>query len=127
MEKLQVYNSIDAGATSIATRINIQENSIQVIDNGSGIKQNDFNILGQRYTTSKFDNISVVKIIPRTYGCRGLSLASIIDISRQVDIVSRFQDSKDTLSKTFCKGESKIVETNTRPSKGTTVRVLFCF
>ncbi|XP_047521444.1 uncharacterized protein LOC125060523 [Pieris napi] len=122
--KLNVYNSLDATSTSIAIRINIQENSIQVIDNGIGIKQNDFALLGQRYTTSKFDNISVMKSIPQTYGFRGLSLSSIIDISRKVKIISRFLDSKDTLSKTFHKGTSKeIVEIHSRPSKGTTVEI----
>ncbi|XP_022123391.2 DNA mismatch repair protein Mlh3 [Pieris rapae] len=119
-----VYNSLDATSTSIAIRINIQENSLQVIDNGIGIKQNDFALLGQRYTTSKFDNISVMKSIPQTYGFRGLSLSSIIDISLKVKIISRFWDSKDTLSKTFYKGASKeIVEINSRPSKGTTVEI----
>ncbi|CAK1544111.1 unnamed protein product [Leptosia nina] len=119
-----IHNALDAGSLSIAVRVNAIENSVQVVDNGYGIKQSDFELLGLKYTTSKFVNISVLKSISQCYGYRGLSLASIIEVSHDVRIESRSKDTQTTLSKRFLKGECKeIRETTCRPSQGTTVDI----
>lgn len=113
---------MDAVSTSIAVRISIEENVIQVIDNGCGVRKNDFVLLGQKHTTSKFVDMTALKSAPNKYGFRGESLARIIEVSQSVKITSRHEDSDDTWCKTFYKGkEQNILDSKQRPSKGTTV------
>lgn len=121
---LQVYNSLDAEALSIAIRVNIDDNSIQVIDNGCGVAKRDFQLLGLRYTTSKFVDLNSLKSIPNKYGYKGQSLASIIEVSKNVKITSRCEDVDETWVKVFHEGKVKELSKNTqRPSKGTTVSI----
>lgn len=102
--------------------MSIKENFIQVIDNGCGIKSENFCLLGQKYTSSKYIDMCTLKSAPNKYGYRGLSLASVIGISQTVLITSRYNDSDSTWLKTFCNGtEKNICIVSTRPSKGTTV------
>lgn len=118
----QVYNSLDAGSSSIAIRVSLQDHFIQVLDNGNGISKDNFGLLGQKYATSKYVDAITLKSAPDKYGFRGLSLASIIDVSQSVKISSRHENSDDTWQKTFYKGKEKeISKTISRPSKGTTV------
>ncbi|XP_026731883.1 uncharacterized protein LOC113496760 [Trichoplusia ni] len=119
-----VYNSLDAESTSIAIRINIQEGTLQVIDNGCGITKVDFHELGQRYMTSKVANISSLQAAPKKYGYRGEFLANIITVSQTVKITSRHESAEETWAKTFYKGkEKKFSKMTTRPTNGTTVDI----
>ena len=43
-----VLNSIDAGATSVAVRVDLPYFKIQVVDNGSGITLEQLSSVGQR-------------------------------------------------------------------------------
>lgn len=115
---------MDADSTSIAIRVDIQENKIQVVDNGNGIGKEDFDLLGQRYATSKFTDIIQFKSAPDSYGFRGQALASLVDVSRCVTITSRLNNTEKTWYKKFFKGKRKESnETTVRPSKGTTVSI----
>ncbi|XP_059058582.1 putative uncharacterized protein DDB_G0282133 isoform X2 [Achroia grisella] len=119
-----VYNSLDASSTSIAIRVHIEENKIQVIDNGQGITECDFHLLGQRHTTSKCVDLNTLKSAANTYGYRGQSLANIINISQNVQITSRSDGQEVTWLKIFHEGKTKeLIETTMRPSKGTTVEI----
>ncbi|XP_060802240.1 DNA mismatch repair protein Mlh3 [Amyelois transitella] len=119
-----VYNSLDAKATSIAVRIDIAENKIQVVDNGCGITETDFYILGKKYSTSKCVDLNTLKSLPNTYGFRGQFLANLINIAQKVKITSRFEKGEDTWVKIFYKGKERdLAKTSTRPSVGTTVEV----
>ncbi|KKA29462.1 hypothetical protein TD95_005046 [Thielaviopsis punctulata] len=73
-----VENSIDAGATSIEVLVSANTvDRIQVRDNGSGISQDDFDVLGRRSHTSKLTSYS--ELICKggtTFGFRGEALAS---------------------------------------------------
>ncbi|KAJ2947664.1 hypothetical protein O0L34_g17468 [Tuta absoluta] len=119
-----VYNSLDAESTSIAIRINIEQNSIQVIDNGCGVSKSNFSLIGHKHATSKCVELSTLKSAPNTYGYRGQALASIIEVSKHVKITSRCQDANKTWEKSFHKAkEQKLSHTKKRPSKGTTVDI----
>ncbi|XP_039750811.1 DNA mismatch repair protein Mlh3-like [Pararge aegeria] len=119
-----VYNSLDAAASSIAIRVCIQENFIQVLDNGNGILKDNFSLLGQKYATSKYVDIRTLKSAPDKYGYKGMSLASIIDVSRNVQIISQCGKSDTTWMKTFANGiEKEVCKTISRPSNGTTVEI----
>lgn len=116
---------MDADSTSIAIRVHIQENKIQVVDNGNGISKDDFNLLGLRYATSKFVDIAQFKCAPNFYGFRGQALTSIVDVSKCIKITSRANNTEETWTKTFYNGKQKESnETSIRPSKGTTVSLL---
>ncbi|CAO1637135.1 unnamed protein product [Parajaminaea phylloscopi] len=72
-----VENSLDAGATSIEVRFkNFGLDSIEVVDNGTGIKQQDWASLALPHHTSKiaaFDDLADVL----TFGFRGEALSSL--------------------------------------------------
>ncbi|XP_045535425.1 protein PFF0380w-like [Papilio machaon] len=119
-----VYNSLDADATSVAVRIHIYENVIQVIDNGFGIAKCDIPLLGQRYASSKVTEKSAIKSAPIKFGFRGESLSNIIEVSQCVKITTRHKDAGETWVKSFYNGQHKDSKiTSMRPSKGTTVEI----
>ncbi|XP_073952285.1 DNA mismatch repair protein Mlh3-like isoform X3 [Choristoneura fumiferana] len=118
-----VYNAFDANSTSIAVRVNIQENYIQVVDNGHGVNKDDFHLLGQRYTTSRYKDSITSKSIQK-YGHSGQSLANIIKISQSVKITSHCKGSEETWLKHFYNGKvNECIMTQARPSVGTTVEI----
>lgn len=47
-----LQNSVDAGATEVDILVNISEKSIQVNDDGLGIPNESFKLIGQRLVTS---------------------------------------------------------------------------
>nr|XP_026485614.1 DNA mismatch repair protein Mlh3-like [Vanessa tameamea] len=119
-----VYNSLDADSTSIAIRVCIDNKYIQVLDNGIGITKDNFRLLGDKYVTSKFIDVTSLKCTSDKYGYKGISLASIIEVSEHVKISSKFKNSQETWMKKFCKGSvEEFILTTSRPSKGTTVEI----
>ena len=83
-----IENSIDAGATEITVIIKDAGKSlIQVIDNGSGMSDEDAVVAFQRHSTSKIETYEDLENI-QTLGFRGEALASITAIS-QVELKTR--------------------------------------
>ncbi|UEX89281.1 DNA mismatch repair endonuclease MutL [Staphylococcus ratti] len=75
-------NSIDAGATEI--NIEVQESGIaeiRVVDNGSGIREDDLHLVFHRHATSKLVEDDDLFHI-RTLGFRGEALASIASVAK---------------------------------------------
>ncbi|XP_007235804.3 DNA mismatch repair protein Mlh3 isoform X1 [Astyanax mexicanus] len=119
-----VLNSIDAGATCIAVKIDIEACKVQVIDNGSGMSREDMEKVGTRYCTSKCSSLEDLDDL-RFYGFRGEAIASIASLSTLVEISSQTKASVKTFVKTFNEGRgSGVCEVqDTRPSPGTTVLI----
>lgn len=81
-------NSIDAGSTSIEIEIkNGGKSYIRVTDNGSGILEDDIELIFKRHATSKIRNIDDL-YSSHTLGFRGEALSSIAAVSR-VRLLSR--------------------------------------
>lgn len=117
-----ILNSIDAEATCVGVRMDMEAFKVQVIDNGAGMNAEDMECVGNRYHTSKcrsvedLDNLSC-------YGFRGEALASIVSLATLVEISSRTRSSVKTHVKIFKDGKGMdVFEAETsRPSAGTTV------
>ncbi|OWF50497.1 uncharacterized protein LOC110450333 [Mizuhopecten yessoensis] len=123
MEEL-VLNSVDAGATCVAVRIDLSCFKIQVVDNGTGMTKGQLELVGQRYHTSKCHTMDDLNQLCH-YGYRGEAIASLRDASSVLEITSRTKH----LTQTFCKIFNKATPTKVmpssvpRPSAGTTVTV----
>lgn len=86
-----VENSIDAGSTSISVEINKGGIAlIKVVDNGSGIEEDDVEIAFERHATSKIRSSADLDSIS-TLGFRGEALASIASVS-SVELTTRVKD-----------------------------------
>lgn len=117
-----VLNSIDAEATCVGVRMDMEAFKVQVIDNGAGMTAEDMEIVGSRYCTSKchsvedLDNLSF-------HGFRGEALASMVSLATLVEISSRTRSSVKTYIKIFKDGLGmNVFEAETsRPSAGSTV------
>lgn len=117
-----VVNSIDAGASCIAVRVDLPDCKVQVVDNGRGITKDDMLCVGERYATSKCHDTKDLENISH-YGYRGEALASIKEISSVLEISSRARGSEVTYSKLYRHGKDQGISKHSkvRPSGGTTV------
>ncbi|NDK10039.1 DNA mismatch repair endonuclease MutL [Candidatus Gracilibacteria bacterium] len=83
-----VENSIDSGANDI--RIELIEGGIEnirIVDNGSGIPEEDLELALEKYSTSKISSMQELQKV-MTFGFRGEALASIASVS-QCTLVSK--------------------------------------
>uniref|UniRef100_A0AAX7W3Q5 WW domain-containing protein n=1 Tax=Astatotilapia calliptera TaxID=8154 RepID=A0AAX7W3Q5_ASTCA len=117
-----ILNSIDAGATCVGVRMDMEAFKIQVIDNGAGMSAEDMACVGNRYHTSKCTSVADLDNL-RWYGFRGEALASLVSLATLVEISSRTRSSVKTHVKIFKEGKGlEVFEAEAaRPSAGTIV------
>ncbi|KAJ7345009.1 hypothetical protein JRQ81_000959 [Phrynocephalus forsythii] len=123
-----ILNSIDAKATCVAVRVDLETLKVQVVDNGCGIGREDLNKVGNRYFTSKCCSLKDLENL-KCYGFRGEALASIASMASLLEISSKTSKTAKTFLKLFHNGKGLEVseaELN-RPSTGTTVTVCSLF
>ncbi|XP_042646653.1 DNA mismatch repair protein Mlh3 isoform X1 [Tyto alba] len=123
-----VLNSIDAKATCVAIRVDLEAFKIQVVDNGSGMGREDLNAMGKRYFTSKCSSVGDLENL-MFYGFRGEAVASIANLASVVEISSKTSRTAKTFVKLFHNGQPlEVCEGElSRPSGGTTVTVCNLF
>ncbi|XP_029316568.1 DNA mismatch repair protein Mlh3 isoform X2 [Cottoperca gobio] len=117
-----ILNSIDAEATCVGVRMDMEAFKVQVIDNGAGINADDMESVGNRYCTSKCSSVEDLDNL-KWYGFRGEALASLVSLATLVEISSRTRSSVKTHVKIFKDGKGMdVFEGETaRPSAGTTI------
>lgn len=117
-----VLNSIDAGATCIAVRVDMSCFKFQVFDNGHGIQKDDLETVAERYYTSKCHTVKDLDNLCY-FGYRGEAVASLREISAVLEIVSRTKYLPQSYCKIFQNGNPLPVVESTvpRPSVGTTI------
>lgn len=116
-----VENSIDAGAKNITVEIKDGGTSfIQVLDDGSGIEEDDFKPAFLPHATSKIKNANDLNSIG-TLGFRGEALASIASVAK-VTLTSKTESSELGTSLRV-EGEKFGEITKVGTSKGTTITV----
>ncbi|XP_038036016.1 DNA mismatch repair protein Mlh3 isoform X2 [Anas platyrhynchos] len=123
-----VLNSIDAKATCVAIRVDLEAFKIQVVDNGSGMGKDDLHKMGKRYFTSKCSSLGDLENLTY-YGFRGEALASIANMASVVEVSSKTSRTAKTFVKLFHNGHAlDVCEAElSRPSGGTTVTVCNLF
>ncbi|XP_075568187.1 DNA mismatch repair protein Mlh3 [Pelecanus crispus] len=123
-----VLNSIDAKATCVAVRVDLEAFKIQVVDNGSGMGREDLNAMGKRYFTSKCSSVGDLENLT-FYGFRGEAVASIANMASIVEVSSKTSRTAKTFVKLFHNGQAlDVCEAElSRPSGGTTVTVCNLF
>ncbi|KAM6133199.1 DNA mismatch repair protein Mlh3 isoform 2-T2 [Phoenicopterus ruber ruber] len=123
-----VLNSIDAKATCVAIRVDLEAFKIQVVDNGSGMGREDLNAMGKRYFTSKCSSLGDLENLT-FYGFRGEAVASIANMASVVEVSSKTSGTAKTFVKLFHNGQAlEVCEAElSRPSGGTTVTVCNLF
>ncbi|XP_074852872.1 DNA mismatch repair protein Mlh3 isoform X6 [Carettochelys insculpta] len=123
-----IFNSIDAKATCVAIRVDLETFKVQVVDNGSGMGREDLNKVGNRYFTSKCNSVEDLENL-KFYGFRGEAVASIANMASLVEISSKTNTTVKTFTKLFHNGKAlEVCEAElTRPSNGTTVTVCNLF
>jgi len=116
-----IENSIDSGATEISLLVKDSGKTlIQVIDNGSGMSEEDAVLCFQRHSTSKISTVEDLESI-NTLGFRGEALASICSIS-QVEMKTR-TEAEDVGTLIKVEGDEITQVTKTGCDKGTSISV----
>jgi DNA mismatch repair protein MutL len=120
-----IENSIDAGATHITLIIKDAGKSfIQIIDNGSGMSEQDALLSFQRHSTSKISSYEDLENI-LTLGFRGEALASIASVS-QVELKTKKEnDEVGTIVKVEGSEIMDVTKTNCETGTSISVKNLF--
>jgi DNA mismatch repair protein MutL len=114
-------NSIDAGAKNIQVVVkNAGKSLIQVIDDGSGMSEEDAILSIQRHATSKISTLEDLEAI-KTFGFRGEALASIAAVSQFELRTKQINEELGTIIKIEETGE--IIKEKDNLQAGTTISV----
>ncbi|CCF60145.1 hypothetical protein KAFR_0J00770 [Kazachstania africana CBS 2517] len=119
-----IDNSIDAGSNSIEIILkDYGVESIEFMDNGSGISQENFENLTKKHYTSKistFDDISSLK----TFGFRGEAISSIVTIAEKFVVVTNEAEGSSKATELDYNNDGKLTSQRvTTRNKGTTFKI----
>ncbi|KAF7295692.1 hypothetical protein MIND_01109600 [Mycena indigotica] len=115
-----VENSLDAGATTLDIRFkNYGLNSIELVDNGSGIEEGDWDAIGLKHHTSKLATLADLDTV-QTFGFRGEALSSLCALCESVTVSTTTTPPMGTTIDLDSTGKVKS-KSKTARQRGTTV------
>ena len=120
-----VENSIDAGATKITIEVEgggIKK--IRIIDNGSGIKDDDLDYAFERHATSKIRTANDLEQV-KSMGFRGEALASIAAIAN-IEMITKTED-RETGNKIIVEAGRILEKEETGCQTGTSITITKLF
>ena len=118
-------NSIDAGATSITVEVQAGGiKKIKIIDNGSGMTEDDLEFAFERHATSKIRAAKDLEVV-KSMGFRGEALASIAAIAH-VEMATKTAD-EDIGHKIVLEGGKILEKEEVGTKTGTTITVTNLF
>ena len=116
-----IENSLDASAAQIFVMIQkAGKQEISILDNGTGIGEDEIEIAFQRHTSSKITSANDLEQL-KTLGFRGEALASINAVSK-LEIISRTPQ-KDYAVKLLMEGGKKIEINPCGAPIGTSIKI----
>ena len=120
-----VENSIDAGASKIDIEVqNGGIKKIRIIDNGSGIQEDDLDFAFERHATSKIRRAEDLETV-KSMGFRGEALASVAVIAN-IELISKTEE--DIIGhKIVVEGGNILEKSEAGSQKGTTITVTNLF
>eukprot|EP00960_Hanusia_phi_P037872 753161-Hanusia_phi.AAC.3 len=96
-----VYNAIDANASTVAMRVDLENMLIQVTDDGHGILSADMhNVAKSGYTSRLREKNDLDRLDFQYFGFRGESLSSISEFC-ELEITSRSKQEQESFRKVF--------------------------
>ncbi|KDR71587.1 hypothetical protein GALMADRAFT_75124, partial [Galerina marginata CBS 339.88] len=121
-------NSIDAGATNVEVRFkNYGLTSVEVVDNGSGISEDDYDSIAMKHHTSKLETFSDLTTV-QTFGFRGEALSSLCALSEEVTVVTATSTTAPMGVSLVMHSSGRVKEKNTvARTRGTTITLTNLF
>ncbi|WVQ88176.1 hypothetical protein IAS59_001910 [Cryptococcus gattii] len=116
-------NSLDAGATAIDVRIKDNGlDSIEVVDNGSGIAEADWESIALRHHTSKLPSLEDLHKVT-TFGFRGEALSALAALCDSVTVVTATKETAPMGAVIKLGTDGRTIDTSGRVARprGTTV------
>ncbi|KAE8539842.1 hypothetical protein D1P53_003779 [Cryptococcus gattii VGV] len=116
-------NSLDAGATAIDVRIKDNGlDSIEVVDNGSGIAEADWESIALRHHTSKLPSLEDLHKVT-TFGFRGEALSALAALCHSVTVVTATKETAPMGAVIKLGTDGRTIDTSGRVARprGTTV------
>jgi len=122
-----VENALDAGATSVAIAlVDDGATSIEVTDNGSGIRAADYATTCRKHCTSKLSTFEDLSIVD-SFGFRGEALSSLCALAASVKITTRHVDAKVGATLLYDRAGGLASQTLVGRAPGTTVEICGLF
>ncbi|XP_023331034.1 DNA mismatch repair protein Mlh1 isoform X2 [Eurytemora carolleeae] len=120
--KEMLENSLDAKCSQITVTVRSGGlKLLQIADNGTGIRQEDLQIVAERFTTSKLKDFKDLSSIA-TYGFRGEALASISHVAH-LSILTKTRDSACGYKAQYMDGKLTGTPKPMAANQGTTITV----
>ena len=117
-----VENSLDANATNIEIRLmEYGKDFIEVVDNGSGIEEKDFESIALKHYTSKLREFTDLALL-HTFGFRGEALSSLAAVS-DLFVSTRHKDASFGTKLEFDHNGKILQKTRIAKETGTTVTI----